>query len=149
MPRVAPTLLHCRGPQKVIDGITTAANITDPSTNSLAMTSAGANPYFIVDLDTPRADVSQIRIQARMDGNLAQSNDLKVLLGSSTDIGSATQLASGLTFAALGESVYVDVPAGTPAFTHIFVQRVVANDVIALQEVEALRSGERRWWGAL
>ena len=65
MPRVAPLLLHRRGPQKVIDGITTAANITDPSANSRAMTSAGANPYFIVDLATPRADVARLRAFAR------------------------------------------------------------------------------------
>jgi hypothetical protein len=82
-----------------------------------------------------------IRIQARADSNLAQSNNLNVLLGNSTAIASATTLTTGLTFSALAESQYITVPAGT-SFTHIFVQRIVTNDVIALQEVEALFSGE-------
>lgn len=134
-------VMACRGPQKLYDNITPSSNPTNPADNSLAMTSAGNNPYFIVEYGTSLSNVGQIRIQARADSNLAQSNNLDVLLGNSTSINAATKIATGVTFATLGENKYIAVPAGA-SFTHIFVQRMVTNDVIALQEVEALVDGE-------
>ena len=132
---------NCRGPQKLFDNISPSTTTSDPSANYLAMSTAGTNPYFIVEYSSMLSNVSRIRVQARADSNLAQSQNIDVILGSSTSISAATKIATGLTFSALAESLYVDVPAGM-SFSHIFVQRTVSGDVIALQEVEALVDGE-------
>ena len=131
------------------------AKIYDSKTkglSSLAHTSSGAFPYFQLDLSASAQNVSSVRIVARADGWLQESQYLNVYISATPSFNAAstaTLCASNTVFASLGETATVLCPVGLAWSTrYVTVQMNSSanpqfNGYLSLQEVTPLYDGER------
>lgn len=135
---------------KLNDGVETGIR-------SLGHTLYGINPHMQLDLGITRSDVSMIRLVARSDCCLEQSQFLNVYASNTTDFtgsGSVT-CATNITFPALGAALRVLCPVNA-AMRYVTVQKSTglggaasgrrlqqtSGGVFSLQEVQALMNGE-------
>ena len=127
------------GIAKVVDG-------REKSTSSLGLTSYGNNPYMQLDLGRPRSDILQVRLVARADAALYQSQNLEVYLSTTTNFlgASSTKCESGITFEYLGDDYTVLCPVNFTA-RFVTVLRNATNVVLSLQEVQPMVDG--KWLG--
>lgn len=137
------------GWQKLTDGI-------EAGLASLAQTSSGSSPYMQLDLGAVLANITAIRVVARADCCLEQSQYLNVYASTSSNFTGAGGVlcASNVTFSALGEGVLLLCPLST-TMRYVTVQKVVVtsgsgrrlhqttSSVLSLQEVQALMDGKQ------
>ena len=70
--------------------------------HSLAITQYATNPYMQLDLNTSRSDIASIRIVARADCCLSQSQNLNVYLSPTTNFMAGTLCRAGIVYGAVG-----------------------------------------------
>ena len=131
------------GIQKAYDGRTR-------SINSLAHTGWSEFPFMQLNLGTSAPNVTAVRIVARADGWLHESQNLNVYVSSTTSwtASTASLCATNITFAVLGETTTVLCPTGF-AWTTRYVTVVMNstsnrnfNGYLSLQEITPLYDGE-------
>lgn len=124
---------------------------------SLAHTVSAVNPYMQLDLGATRTDISMIRLVARSDCCLEQSQNVNVYASTTTDFtGTGSVLcATNVTFPALGAELKLLCPVNV-TMRYVTVQKVTsaggaatgrrlqqtASSVFSLQEVQALMDSE-------
>lgn len=126
------------GPAKLYDGM-------ERGIGSLTIVSYAAYPYVQLDLGEQRSDITAIRIVARADASLGQSQNLNVYLSADTNFTAGTLCGAAVTFASLGELITVLCPVGVTA-QYVYVQMNGTN-YLSLQEVTPLYDGTcvRAW----
>lgn len=132
------------GPQKLND-----SNVG--SFSSLGIVQAAAYPYVQLDFGELRTDISAVRLVARADCCLDQSQGLNVYLsGNSTFLPPVgTLVSAGIAFTGVGQTVTITVPASIEA-RYLTVWKNHTWSYLSLQEVTALYDGgwlavQRRW----
>lgn len=134
---------------KLVDGVETGIR-------SIGQTVAAVNPYMQLDFGSTRSDISMIRLVARSDCCLVQSQNVDVYASATSDFtGSGSVLCqSNVTFAYLGEAVKVLCPVNV-TMRYVTVQKITStvpatgrrlqqttSSVFSLQEVQALMDCE-------
>ena len=131
------------GLAKAYDGRTTGIS-------SLAHTGWGYFPYMQLNLGASAPNVTAVRIVARADGWLQQSQNLDVYISATTSwtASNATLCATNITFSVLGEMTTALCPTGF-AWTTRYVTVVMNstsnwkfNGYLSLQEITPLYDGE-------
>jgi hypothetical protein len=119
------------GPQKLYD-------FRESGLRSLGEAEYSTDPYFQLDMGVQRGDVQAVRVVARSDAYIWESNNIDVYIGPTTSFlyGAATPCAYNVTFPALGAAVTVLCPVNTTA-RYITVQHN-GTAYFSLQEVSAL-----------
>ena len=120
------------------------------SVQSLAHTSWGYFPYMQLDLGTNPPNVTAVRLVARADVGLWQSQNLDVFISATTNwtASTATLCRTGLTFAALGEMATVLCPTGyswASRYVTVFMNSTSNRNFdgyFALQEIMPMYDGE-------
>ena len=131
------------GIQKVYDGKTKGLT-------TLAHTSWGANLYYQLDLGTSAPEIMAVRLVARGDGWLHESQYLNVYVSATTNwtASTASLCAANVVPAALGDTVTVLCPVGfTWRVRYVTVwmnatANPLFNHYLSLQEVTPLYDGE-------
>ena len=120
---------------KVVDG-------REKSTSSLGITSYGTNPYMQLDLGRLRSDILQVRLVARADAGLSQSQYLNVYLSATTDFRgvNSTLCDDNITFDVLGDDYIALCPVNFTA-RYVTVMKNGTN-YLSLQEVQPMVDGE-------
>jgi hypothetical protein len=124
------------GVVKLVDG-------REKSTSSLGHTSWATNPYMQLDLGSLRNDILQVRLVARADAALYQSNKVNVYISTTKDfrgVGS-TLCDDDITFEYLGDDYIALCPVNFTA-RYVTVMKNGTNVVLSLQEVQPMVDGE-------
>ena len=123
------------GVSKLVDG-------REKSVYSLGIVQYAVNPYVQLDLGLLRSDILSVRIVARADAALSQSQNLNVYLSATTDFmgANSTLCQAGLTFVGLGSETSALCPVSFKA-RYVTVWKN-GTDYLSLQEVQALVDGE-------
>ncbi len=130
------------GPQKAYD-------LNLRSFRSLAIVQYSTYPHMQFDFNDTRTDITAVRITARADCCVDQSQNLNVYLSNTTKfwdpISGLTSLGSmlcsaGVRFNRLGETATVLCPVNTPARYLTVVMN--GTNYLSLQEVTALYDGK-------
>jgi hypothetical protein len=131
------------GIQKVYDGKTKGLK-------TLAHSSRGPVVYYQLDLGTAAPNVTSVRLVARGDGWLEESQHLNVYVSATTDwtASTASLCAASIVFSKLGESATVLCPAGfawTTRYVTVWMNATANpdfNGYLSMQEVTALYDGK-------
>lgn len=126
------------GAQKAIDGF--AVGLT-----SLARTSRAVNPWVQVDMGQLHTDIVAIRLAARSDSRLFESQNLTLYVSDQPDIfdpfATVEVIEDNITFDALGQEALLLVPDDLPfAFRYITVLKQ-GDGILSLQEIAPLMNG--------
>lgn len=126
----------------------------EQGTSSLASTSSGSAPYMQLDLGLVRTDILGVRLVARADSNLYESQGLNVYVSISPDFSAAGSVLcqANVSIEALGEDMMVECPLNVTG-QYVTVQRISAatagrrlqqvnTGVLSLQEMQVLMDGE-------
>ena len=120
------------GPRKAYDGKTTGVY-------SMAITTYATNPWMQFDMGMVRTDITAVRITARADGYLYQSQNLNVYLSANTSFFQGTLCKADLDFTVLGQTIAILCPVNiTARYLTIWMN---GTNHISLQEVAALYDG--------
>ena len=119
------------GIRKVVDG-------REKSTSSLGITSSATNPYMQLDLGSLRSDILQVRLVARADTALYQSQRVNVYISATTDFRgiNSTLCDDNITFDFLGDDYIALCPVNFTA-RYVTVQKN-GTGYFALQEVQPM-----------
>ena len=123
------------GIRKVVDG-------RAQSTSSLGLTSYGTDPYMQLDLGSLRSDILQVRLVARADGALHQSQNVYVYLSATPDFRgvNSTLCEANITFERVGDDYTALCPVNFTA-RYVTVQKNGTN-YFSLQEVQPMIDGK-------
>ena len=137
---------NCAGGNCEYYGISKLVDGKESGTRTLGHTSYGTSPYMQLDLGYPRSDVLAVRLVARSDTALYQSQYLNVYMSNTTSFQgtNGTLCEANVTFDFLGEDTLAMCPVNVTA-RYITVWKN-ATSYLALQEVQPLVDGEWLGW---
>ena len=120
-------------------GIAKVTDWREKSTSSLGLTSYGNNPFMQLDLGRLRSDILQVRLVARADAALYQSQKLNVYLSATTDfVGANSMLCDdNIMFEYVGDDYIALCPVNFTA-RFVTVMKNGTNVVLSLQEVQPM-----------
>ena len=145
-------MVSCYGNDCTNWGAQKAYDTRTKGIGSLAHTGWSYFPYMQLNLGANAPNVTAVRIVARADGWLMESQNLDVYISATTNwtASTATLCATGITFTVLGETATALCPTGF-AWSTRYVTVVMNssangnfNGYLSLQEITPLYEGEMR-----
>lgn len=125
------------------------AKVTDNQmigTRSLGMTVSATDPYMQLDLGSMVTTLLAVRVTARSDASLSQSQNLTVYFSETKDFTAegVTVCQANITFSVMGEDALVLCPDGSSG-RYVTVKKF-GTGVFSLQEITPLYDGEWIIW---
>lgn len=124
-------------------GLQKAYDLKTSGISSVAITRLAANPYMQLDLGAQRTDMLAVKLVARADSRLDQSQYLDVWVSNSTNFRAGGVLVeANVTFDTLGDESMVIFPSAM-VFRYVTVLKNTTVPInFALQEIMPLYDGE-------